>query len=369
MDLSPFPFLAWSDARGGNGVLRQIDGCTPAGEGRDVIWQGGDLYVATAPNKLQRIWTTEEPGCAFGPHPSYICFDGRYVWAPLTRAAGCPSLIVVDPQTAQAWEYPYGVDDARHSGVPPCVASAAQEYRLGVAPLSAGKVCVVIRSWQPPVAGGNPVGPATRAPAGADAATKVWFGTFEFIAADQAAVAEIPIDSALDLAVGPAEMLTLAVAERRAVIVGRGAHYPQLIVDPEARQVKPAASIIAERPGLTSLVVGRFAVHDGAVWYMTSIRSLNTGPNPAAAANLTGMIFGRPALARAALPELKEEVVLREVPVGLVVSSQGSLQIIGERCWRLRDTGPELEAIAVEPPWQFDDYLNSSAILTTGKLR
>ncbi|HEX7448570.1 MAG TPA: hypothetical protein VF306_13550 [Pirellulales bacterium] len=342
--------LPWTDGHAANGVLTRFDGCLPAGDDRDVIWQAADLYLATAPDKLKRVWTANLADGQFGREQSYVCFDGRYLWAPLNRARGLPQLIVVDPQSEQVWEYTD--PDGSLPGVTIQTSSTVHECRLAVAPVSPGKICAVARWWVPESQAG------TDQPSGAPMSRggvvrgeiKFWMGTFEFDPPQQRAAVQFAVDSSIAMAAGPVEMTTLGRGSTMRIIVGRGGDLPQLIIDPEARRVSLAPSAPAQGMGTSPLSSGRFAIHDGAFWWMMNVSSLQV------ATGLAAGFQGMPMLVTCGLPSLKEHVVLRQVPVGLLVSNGSDLHIIGDRCWRLRGTGPRLQELAGEPPWQFVDY-------------
>ncbi|HWB14578.1 MAG TPA: hypothetical protein VG826_35465 [Pirellulales bacterium] len=344
--------LPWSDSQGASGLLKQIDGCLPLGEGRDLLWKGGELFLARSSDGARRVWAADEPGSEFGRRAA-ACFDGRYAWARLGRASRSPRLLVVDPQSEQVWQYTS--PDGSLSAAPDLADEVGGAFDLAVTPVSPGKVCAIVKPRSYPAAVAEEPAKA-RPPAPASRANAFWVGTFEFEAPDRRSAAPIPVPDKLDLFTWPVETYTLEHDSRTKVVVSRGARYSRLIIDPHQRRIDLAKLPLAGdfMPSLTAVQV---AGHDGALWWMKSLRTFALGADDAS-------ILGTPALVRAALPDLAEGVALRKAPVGILVARRGSLYIIGERCWRLRGSGPEVEEIASEPPWQFDDFLNSNGIVT-----
>jgi hypothetical protein len=334
--------LPWEDSQGSGGTLRHIDGCLPVGAGQDLLWQGGDLFLARSPNRLKRIWTTDEAGCEFGESGT-VCFDGRYAWALANRDKGSPRLLVVAPETEQVSEF-----TAADGSLSPVhdLADTAKGFRLAMAPVSPGRICAIVKPWVNSSAVGADAGQSRPA-----SANSFWLGTLDFEAPDRRTATRIPASAATQLFAWPVEMYALNDGSKRGVVVSRGGGYPHLVVAPDLRRIDVAKT--APSAGIQSSPAAvQYRAHDGAIWRMRDLQSVIPFP-------------GTPALVRAGLPDVTEQVVLRQVPVGMLVSRKGSLYIIGERCWLLRGEGPEVEAIANEPPWQFDDFLNSNAVVTT----
>lgn len=356
--------LRWTDANGASGVLKQIDGCLPIGSGRDALWQGGDVYLAKAPDAVRRVSLGSRPGWA----PSQVgqfCFDGRYIWVLLGGAPGAqddggngaagprsvslmagrtetvPYVLVVDPESGQTVAFTNA--DGSLPGAGQIPQFPAHDYWLALSPVAEGKVCAVVKPWGLTAAAGTGAAPPS-SPLGG---TNFWIATFEFSAADQRTVVANPAPPGMDLTVWPIDLIPVVTEGKTRLVVPRELNYPALIIEPETRSVAVAKtadkkqSIVFPAYG-SSLSNCQIAAHDGALWRIRD---------------------HHPVLVKSALPDLNEQKgVLKKMPVGLLASSGGDLYVIGERIWRLRGSGPRLEALGGEPPWQFHDYLQSNYI-------
>jgi hypothetical protein len=359
--------LAWTETSGASGVLKQIDGCLAIGTGRDVLWQGGDLYLVKAPDAVRRVSLGRRPGWA-PSQVGQICFDGYYIWVLLAGAPGThddigngdagprsvstmlgrieapPYLLVVDPESEQTVAFTNA--DGSLPGGRQSPQFPAQEHWLALSPMAEGKVCAVVKPWGLPAAPATGATPPSGSPLGG---TNFWIATLQFGGGDQRAVTAIPAPPGMDLIGWPIDMISVVTDGKTRLVVPRGLTYPALIIDPETRSVTVAKtadkneSIVLAAFG-SSLSNCQIAAHDGALWRIKSVW------------------FRAPVLVKSVLPDLNEQSVLKQMPVGLLASSGGDLFIIGERCWRLRGSGPRLEALGGEPPWQFDDYLHSNYI-------
>ncbi len=69
----------------------QIFDWKPAGKGADVAIGRDALFVMTEKDVLQQIYKADTNAFDF----SQICFDGKYVWAPVVQAD--PSVLIIDP--------------------------------------------------------------------------------------------------------------------------------------------------------------------------------------------------------------------------------------------------------------------------------
>jgi hypothetical protein len=138
-----------------------------------------------------------------------------------------------------------------------------------------------------------------------------------------------------------------------------------MIIDPEDRSVTVAKAAPSDdsftfsslKPSLSNCLI---AAHEGAIWRMRSVRRMDFGSSGAPSKE---SILGTPVLVKSAFPELNEQAVMKDAPVGLLASTVETLYIIGERAWRLRGANPQIEALDVELPWLFDDYLHSNYIV------
>lgn len=348
--------LTWTDSQGTNGVLKQIDGCLPIGPGRDVLWRGSDLFLATAPDVVRRVSLSNQIDSTFNT-AGQVSSDGQYVWVSFDRAQGPPRLVVVDPQSEKIVAFSNA--DGSLPGTEKTAQFPSQDYRLVLSPSSPGKVCAVVKPWGLEAAGGSRR--ATGSPSGS---TNFWIATLQFDAAEGPGVAATPAPPGMDLMEWPIEMISFTALGQSRVVVTRGQSYPAIIIDPEDRTVTVAKSATSDdsfafsslKPSLSNCLI---AAHAGAIWRMRSVHRMDLASLQVPSKE---SIFGTPVLVSSDFPELKEQAALKETPVGLLASSGGDLYIIGERVWRLRGDS-RLEALGGEPLWQFDDYLYSNYII------
>lgn len=117
--------------------------CLPAGDGIDVFWGSGKVFLMKEKDDLQTAWSNDDRPA----YPEHLEFDGKYVWIPVTRTSQTPRLLVMDPVTARIWEIT-AVDGlplaapadlkGKHAGDP-----ADHPQLLYVAPLAPGRACIV----------------------------------------------------------------------------------------------------------------------------------------------------------------------------------------------------------------------------------
>ena len=77
-----------NDGRGGT-KLAAFTRCIPAGDGIDVCYTSQNVYVMKERGKLRSVWRNDENNA----YVTYLAFDGKYVWAPVSaafRAASAP---------------------------------------------------------------------------------------------------------------------------------------------------------------------------------------------------------------------------------------------------------------------------------------
>ena len=99
-------YLTWKDDSGRGGVLNGIDGCISAGPGIDVLWRRNQLFLMKKKGQLSLVCEADGPNDRFSNYyggGTSVCFDGRYVWAAVTRREASPLLVVLDPQSGKTW--------------------------------------------------------------------------------------------------------------------------------------------------------------------------------------------------------------------------------------------------------------------------
>ncbi len=95
--------------------------------------------------RLERVWSSAELNVRFRYNSgrsqgSHVCFDGRYVWAPVQRHGQPPLLLVVDPAAGRVWQVT--ADDGLPLAAPGDLPGKFTLQYLAVAPLQPGRVCV-----------------------------------------------------------------------------------------------------------------------------------------------------------------------------------------------------------------------------------
>lgn len=104
---------------------KRISGWLRCGEGTDVAYSLKSLFVMKDKGKLKKVFESSDRVFGFRS----VCFDGRYVWAPVIRRTG-PLVILLDPQTEKTWRF------TTQDGLPP-----ASRY-IAAAPVIAGMAIV-----------------------------------------------------------------------------------------------------------------------------------------------------------------------------------------------------------------------------------
>ncbi len=309
----------WSDKSGGSGSVTSIDGCLVTSLGIDVLWQGGDLYVEKEAGALRRVWSSGEGGSSFmAGEFCYVCYDGRFVWAPLVRGGrgSAPRLLVLDPQSEETWEF---TDEAGcWEGVSP--SAAMEQVELALGPYQPGSVCCARISQH-----------------------EQWLGVLEFSPPDTRRAKAFVLPALTDLQGGLKEMFSVGRIEAGAapplLVLGRR-NYPQLVIDPAGPSFSPA------KHNSCSGRVGEFTVHDRAFWWTRS-RNMAMTLKPLPPSPYTSALY------RANFPDLTEQAVLLNVPNGLLIAVDGKLHFLGDRYCRCDPRGTDIEIVEAAPPWQY----------------
>ncbi|HVX15253.1 MAG TPA: hypothetical protein VHC22_28955 [Pirellulales bacterium] len=298
--------------------MTSVEGCLVTASGVDVLWNDGDLYVEKEAGALRRVWRSDQEGATFlsGPAGEYcsVCYDTRYVWAPLARKDAAPRLIVLDPKSEEAWEF----TDAEGGWEGVSSAVTDRRIELLVAPWQPGGVCCVRVSGK-----------------------EQWLGLLEFSPPATRQARPITQPPLTDLRTGMKEMFSLgpiAKGNTPLVVLGR-MQYPQLLIDP-ARQ-----TVVRAKHNSCPGTAGHFVVHERAVWWTMGGDPLPGFPQTSDRSADT--------LYRANLPELAEQAALLRAPAGLLVAADGRLNFLGDRFCRWDPRSADVEVVDVVPPWNY----------------
>ncbi|HEV7225746.1 MAG TPA: hypothetical protein VGN42_23770 [Pirellulales bacterium] len=342
--------LPWEDARGGGGLLNRIGGCLPAGQGVDVLWSEGGLYLVKRKGLLKRVWGGDPVEGQFRPPSSIgtsVCFDGKYVWAALTRSSEkAPRLIVLDPQSEESWEF-----GAEH-GLPftPLgpTAQPQESAFFSVGPIGPGKACVAAwsRSTQLAIVRFDPK---------TGVSSKVFHRAETSVDATPRRELDPQTLRKTDVSFQPDRMLRLAAPEAQdrapapRMLIGRhlagGDDAPPLLLDAEALTLE----VVETPPDMQfAFRSGHYVVRDDAIYWLKK--------TPALPYQLV--------LARAASPKFEEELLLTDMAVGRMTTYDDRICVIGRICWLWQPGSPNVERIAAQTPWTSRGYLHVGASST-----
>ncbi|HJT35202.1 MAG TPA: hypothetical protein VJ783_24470 [Pirellulales bacterium] len=323
--------LLWKDSDWEGKLLDDVDGCLRVADDTDLIWCGNDVFLMNEPGRLEHLWS-DPPGSglpleniAFMTPGRRLCYDGRYIWLESGRDP-FQRLMVIDPRERQAWEFGSsatglfsaggGRNAVQTSGAAPGWFPSSEPTGVSLAPIGPGVVCAFF--------------------VGRDA----WLALLHFSPDGRREVETVDVPRPMTLDKHREQMFSLETTVSgqplRRIIVGREFIAP-LVLDPQSRQISAA-------PANTSLVGFRTAhwcLHDGAVWWQ---QKLADGDR-------------HTLLLRATLPDLKQQVVLSNVPPALLASHERGLVLVGEDCWLLNDKSLVLERLNADCFWTFSDRL------------
>ncbi|HVW38083.1 MAG TPA: hypothetical protein VHB99_12285 [Pirellulales bacterium] len=326
--------LVWEGASGRGGVLKDIDGCLPAGPETDVVWNRGQLYLMKKKGRLQLVYSASdvndrfrfaEAGC------TCVCFDGRYVWASLSRRANLPLVIVLDPESGQTWTL--GAEEGLPVEPLDADPKLPRSSHFAIGPVAPGKACLA-----------SPGGRAQLALAEFDPQSGA---KFEVLALDKAvplkadASPEAPV--ALVTQYGGQAFRPVAIfnlespgdkASQRVAVSCASNFTPfggPLLIDPVKRSVEIAKSNASGTPVNNSRIL-----HLGDALYWVE---------------RTGGQQPKLVLVRAASPRLEEEYLFDEAPDATPVLYDDRIAFLGERCWLWQPGTRRIESLDVEAPW------------------
>ena len=334
--------LVWEGASGRGGVLKDFDGCLPAGPEVDVVWNRGQLYLMKKKGRLQLVYSASdvndhfrfsEAGC------TCVCFDGRYVWASLSRHGNLPLVIVLDPESGQTWTL--GAEE----GLPVEPVDADPRLPRGghltIGPVAPGKACLA-----------SPTGPAQLALAEFDPQSGAKFKVLSLdkavplkAAASPEAAAAIATQHASQ-AFRPVAIFNLAspgdkTSQRIAVSCAANVapFSGPLLIDPVKRSIEVAASNASGAPVNNARILH---LDDALYWV-----------------ERTGGKQPKRVLVRAASPRLEEEYLFDEMPDATPVLYHDRVAFLGERCWLWQPGTRRIESLDVEAPWLYRSKIDS----------
>jgi hypothetical protein len=137
---------------------KTLSGVLAVGPNLDVLWTETAIFLMQEKGKLRRVWMSTDVTALIRT----VGFDGRYIWATVTRDRRWPLLVAIDTQTGKAWD----VSDGLPRGTDEQLKIQGSRTILA-SPLDTGRACVVGsfgRAW---------VAVATLDPANGKAAVKV----------------------------------------------------------------------------------------------------------------------------------------------------------------------------------------------------
>jgi hypothetical protein len=306
-------------------------GWIPAGSGVDVFWSDRQLLVMKQPGRLRQVWQAgglndrlrivSDGGQYVGSH---VVFDGRYVWASVSRHELPPQLLVLDPLAETVREIT--AEDGLPLIAAKDVGKAGSKQFLAVAGLGPGRACVIGafgRSWIALV----------DCDAGSGGRVKVIHECRR--AADPTDAAQW---RATDIAFDPTYVFCLRDAQsgEARVLVGRGSvnqslRYHPLLINPSREEVSAFSDQLPQFQSDHGL-----AVRDGSLFF-----------NDFSSANQEIQV------ARVGGPTWKREAALYHVPQGWVVFHGNQMHLIGKRGWTCRFPDGPLQIAAADVPWHF----------------
>ena len=336
--------LAWQGA-GRGGLLEEIDGCLPAGAGIDVVWNRGQLYLMKNKGRLDLVFSADGVNDRFHASDAggtSVCFDGRYVWAALSRYRQTPLVIVLDPQSGQSW--PLGVGEGLPIGDDP----RFQPSSFVIGPVAPGKVCLAARS-----------GPGQLALAEFDAQTGAKFEALSFdnvVPLDGSAPQNLEyLKRQTGEAFRPVAIFNLAPpgdARSRRIAVScashRNAFSGPLLIDPQTRSIEAAAS---DASG-TAVNNSRALSVAGSLYWTE--RTTDEPP--------------RIVLVRASAPKLDEEFLFDGVPEGHPVAYNDRIAFLGDECWLWKPGERQIESLDVQVPWLYQPFGKPESLLPVRKI-
>jgi hypothetical protein len=293
-------------------VPSRISDYLRCGDDIDLVVALKDLYLMKQKGRLRRMYHSDERFFNFVG----VCFDGKYVWAPVKRPQ--PMLLVIDPATEQVWTLG-GADNP----LPPTSGGAE------AAPLAPGRVLLAgAEAGQNGSAWLADVRFNPQAPADARARVEVFFNANErHDDFDHQAWRN------LHEAFTPTWMVALIdpAAQRRRVLVGRSDH--PLLVDPDARIVQVL------NDSVSSTIGGKnFAVREGNLYW--------------AIPTLGGE--GRGKLCRFGLPDLRRETLQDGLPTddgSVVLDNDGRrVHLVADRWYTAPAIGERFRPLAYVNP-------------------
>ena len=312
--------------------LRYIGGCLRAGPGTDVLWSNRTLYVMKQPGVLRKVWEGSELNDRFHTisdnglfSGSYVSYDGRYVWATVSRLRAAPLLLVLDPIAETVVEI--SADDGLPLAASSELAKDGNYQFMAVSALEPGRACVAGsfgRSW---------IAMVTFDPAGKHKVK---------IIHECRRIAD-PLNEdhwrSTDVAFDPTFVFTLSDVKTGAkrVLMGRGNrnhhfNYHPLLIDPAQEKV----AVLADKlPHFQSSE--RLFLHEGTLYFVDYAYAEGRDVR----------------ISRIGAPAWKLETLLHHVPQGLPAVMDGQLHIVGKRWWSGSLPAGPMSITAAKVPWHY----------------
>lgn len=324
--------LTWKDDSGRGGVLNGIDGCISAGPGIDVLWRRNQLFLMKKKGHLSLVCEADGPNGRFSNYyggGTSVCFDGRYVWAAVTRREAAPLLVVLDPQSDKTWTL--DAKDGLPTRVPDPQKKSQEDSYLSIGAVAPGKACVAASQCSLPLAivefdpeKGASVKPIPLPQASADSPTAAGLAPVPTFGSDFRPRAICKLSAPAAQGDKPLHRIMVSYT-------GNANRRP-LLIDPDTLAVETSA----ENEIVTPICNGKTVVHEGAIYWLMSL-PYDT---------LKDLV-----LTRATTPNLEEELVLDKAPKGSLLSFGDRLAFFGEKCWLWKPGETKLESVDIEMPW------------------
>lgn len=312
--------------------LTDVDGCLPLSNGLDALWVAGDLYLASERGAAQLVYSEVK----LNRRVHEVCYDGALLWFTIRSFTdGPPALICLDPKTLQ-WE-----SIGHEHGLPiidsPMVSIGDEQYpqTLVVAALAPGKVCVAGTmgpSWIAVVSRRKRAPPKVEVFHEAKV-TLTLKESHELGGWRRSDLAFIPLwmQTLTDAAAKPPQVKCI-LARQLFGSQGDDVERHPLIVDPAQKSV----GVFEDLQDNINHQHRSFDALGPAIYQVGIVR-------PA----------GFVGLQLYALPDLRRQVLLDDVPNGAVRILNGTIYIVGQQVWKMGfdDKAPQL--CAARLPWQF----------------
>jgi hypothetical protein len=307
--------LNFVDDPGNRGEIRALQGVLPCGPDCDVLWNGSSVYLMKERGRAKYLFS-DGIGFAIGS----AVFDGRYVWLTTDARKDVPRVRVLDPRTEQVWDLTIDHGLPLH---PPEGRPGSYVHAIRAAAVAEGQAILVGgfgRTWMARVnfdpAGKHEVTVFSES----RLVSEQRLSSYDYRPSDYAAFTPQYAYSLVgnDGSGKPMDRILLGMLE----------HNASMLLDPGQLNTTYVASRWPLHDG--------FDIHEGRIYYVGSPRNN----------------FTKIHLLRSDASSRDAEVVLTDVPPGMVVIQGEMLNIVGRHWWRGRLADGQLENLG-QVPWRY----------------